>query len=286
MGKSILSMFDKLDDIVYKPVEALCNWINEPLKRSASKREAAAKQQTADIESKRSAQQHSQQMAASRQAADAVAADKRLESELRKEELKAQNAAIKEQGEIQAQIRKWNAEIDQMISEQEDARRDKLVESIKRYQIDLANASRDIVNSIGLMSLELREKAHNMVLEKTKEYKAIQDEAKKQSMLELKEAKDMFFIDDPDTYAMLRDHIFEERSTMVDMAGRFITELSEDIKRLNENCDYLMREGMKNVNANLKPLANALNVEAKIGNTDDVKRIEDGSVIEAEAIEV
>ncbi|MBQ8724426.1 MAG: hypothetical protein IJY74_01985, partial [Oscillospiraceae bacterium] len=231
-------------------------------------------------------QQHSQQMAASRQAADAVAADKRLESELRKEELKAQNAAIKEQGEIQAQIRKWNAEIDQMISEQEDARRDKLVESIKRYQIDLANASRDIVNSIGLMSLELREKAHNMVLEKTKEYKAIQDEAKKQSMLELKEAKDMFFIDDPDTYAMLRDHIFEERSTMVDMAGRFITELSEDIKRLNENCDYLMREGMKNVNANLKPLANALNVEAKIGNTDDVKRIEDGSVIEAEAIEV
>lgn len=286
MGKGILSMFDKLDDIVYKPVEALCNWINEPLKRSASKREAAAKQQTADIESKRSAQQHSQQMAASRQAADAVAADKRLESELRKEELKAQNAAIKEQGEIQAQIRKWNAEIDQMISEQEDARRDKLVESIKRYQIDLANASRDIVNSIGLMSLELREKAHNMVLEKTKEYKAIQDEAKKQSMLELKEAKDMFFIDDPDTYAMLRDHIFEERSTMVDMAGRFITELSEDIKRLNENCDYLMREGMKNVNANLKPLANALNVEAKIGNTDDVKRIEDGSVIEAEAIEV
>lgn len=285
MGKGILSMFEKLDDIVYKPVEALCNWINEPLKRSASKREAAAKQQTADIESKRSAQQHSQQMAASRQAADAVAADKRLESELRREELKAQNAAIKEQGEIQAQIRKWNAEIDQMISEQEDARRDKLVESIKRYQIDLANASRDIVNSIGLMSLELREKANNMVIEKTKVYKAIQEDAIDQSQNRLLEIGEKFAGNER-VRIIMEDRIINQMDSIVDMAGRFITELSEDIKRLNENSDYLMREGMKNVSTYLKPLANALNVDAKIGNIDDVKRIEDGSVIEAEAIEV
>lgn len=285
----ILDMFDKIDDIVYKPVEALCNWVQEPLKSFSAKRETAAKQQTADIE-KAARQQiadneqrkittmHNQQMALNKQNADIEENNKKLDIQLKKEEMANKNAALKEEAEINAEIRRWNAEIDQMINEQEDARRDRLVESIKRYQIDLANASRDIVNSIGVMSLELREKANNMVLEKTKEYKAIQDEAKKQSMIELKEAKDMFFEDDPDTYAMMRDNILEERRSMIDMAGRFIIELSEDIKRLNANTDELMKMGMNNVSAYLKPMANALGTNNVIA-YEDVKKLEDNSVI-------
>ena len=34
----ILGMFDKLDDIIYKPVEALTDWIKEPLKEKENKR--------------------------------------------------------------------------------------------------------------------------------------------------------------------------------------------------------------------------------------------------------
>lgn len=32
-------MFDKLDDIIYKPIEAITDWAREPLKRWEHKRE-------------------------------------------------------------------------------------------------------------------------------------------------------------------------------------------------------------------------------------------------------
>lgn len=225
----VLDMFDKLDDIIFKPVNTVCEWIEAPLRSFEHKRDMKKIQQAADIE----------------------AATRQQEVEL--EALRQRQAA-----ELQVDQRKWNAEIDQLINQQEEERRDRLVESIKRYQIDLANASRDIVNSIGLMSLELREKANNLVIEKTREYKKIQDEAKKQSLEEIQQAKDMFFDTDPDTYRMLVGDIMNERRTMVDTASKFITELSEDLKRLNENSDKLMGIGMETVTEMLKPLTKAL----------------------------
>lgn len=228
---ALLDMFDKLDDIVYKPVEAISDWIKEPLKKWEHKRAAADAQQAAELETERAKQQ--------------------MLLELQREE---------EAAKIQVEQRKWNAEIDNMIAEQEDARRDRLVEAIKRYQIELASASRDIVNSIGAMSLELRSRANDLVLEKTQAYKAIQDEAKQQSMHELKEAKEMFFESDPETYHILVDDIMQERRNMVETAGKFIVELSDDLKRLNQNSDELMRMGMDAVTGYLKPMADTMGI--------------------------
>ena len=30
---SVLDMFDKIDDIIYKPIETICEWTKEPLRR-------------------------------------------------------------------------------------------------------------------------------------------------------------------------------------------------------------------------------------------------------------
>ncbi|MBQ8010678.1 MAG: hypothetical protein IJ265_03905, partial [Oscillospiraceae bacterium] len=244
-------------------------------KAMAAKRERTAAQHAADLDLRKSNEAHRNQMAAAQRTADIETAKLNLESKLRKDELAAQNAAEKERraidnaanreaAEINAEIRRWNAEIDKMIMEEEDARRDKLVESIKRYQIDLANASRDIVESIGHMSLELREKASTMILEKTKEYKKLQDEAHKDSMLRSREVMDLFLDVDKDMCMMMLSTIKDERSSMFDMAGRFINELSEDMKRLNANTDELMRMGMDNVNAYLRPMSNALGINTDL----------------------
>lgn len=37
----VLDMFDKLDDIIYKPVETLCDWVEEPLRKWGHEREMA-----------------------------------------------------------------------------------------------------------------------------------------------------------------------------------------------------------------------------------------------------
>ena len=158
-----LDMFDKIDDIIYKPVEAVSNWINEPLKKFEHKREMENEQNRAVIEEEKL----------------------RLEAELEQQRIRAD-------AELAADQRRWNAEIDQMIAEQEDARRDKLVESIKRYQIDLANASRDIINSIGEMSLELRKKANELVQEKTNDYITLQKAATNDATQKLIEIGERF----------------------------------------------------------------------------------------------
>lgn len=270
---AFLDMFDKIDDIIYKPVEAICEWTKEPLKKWEHNRnmETQAQNIAAEERAREEKLRHEKEMA--QQAADNEVAKKKLEQELTEQERASVTADLEARAKIDADIRRWNAEIDQMILQHEDERRDRLVECMKRYQIDLANAARDIVNSIGLMSLELRAKANEMVLEKTKEYRALQDESKKQSMLELKEVKEMFFEDDPDTYKMMVSEIMQERRSAIELAGRFIVELSEDMKRLNQNTDDLMRMGMENANKYIAPMAGGLGVT--LGTTlDNTKRIE------------
>jgi len=49
---SFFSMFDKLDDIIYRPIEALTNWIEEPLKVRADERKNKELELKADLEIK------------------------------------------------------------------------------------------------------------------------------------------------------------------------------------------------------------------------------------------
>lgn len=227
---SVLDMFDKLDDIIYKPVETVCDWIKAPLNSFEHKRDMKKIQQAADIE----------------------AATRQQEVEL--EALRQRQAA-----ELQADQRKWNAEIDQLINQQEEERRDRLVESIKRYQIDLANASRDIVNSIGLMSMELREKANNLVIEKTREYKIIQDEAKDDAMNRLEDIGKRF-ANNERVRIKMEDSVINNMDSIINQADKFITEMAEDLKRLNQNTDKLMGIGMETVTEMLKPLTKSLGI--------------------------
>lgn len=250
----LFDMFDKLDDIVYKPVETICNWVEEPLRRWDHGRNLASNEQNAQIDKEM----------------------RELDAQLERE--REENAA-----KIRFQQQKWDVEINEMIAEQEAAHRDELVEAIKNYQIQLANASRDIVESIGEMSLRLRRKANDLIIEKTREYKKIQDEAKEQSRRELKEVKDEYFESDPDTYHILADEIMRERRNMVETAGKCITELSEDLKRLNENTDILMREGMKAVNDVLKPMAGAMGGNVKMLENQEIDQKQ--VIIEADYIE-
>jgi len=249
-----LDMFDKLDDIIYKPVEAVCDWIKEPLRGFEQKRDIAKERQ------------HMQ-----------------MQEDMRRLEEKIAMEQEEHAAKMQFQRQKWDIEINTIIAEQEAGHRDRLVESIKNYQVQLASASRDIVESIGAMSIKLRCMANDLVLEKTQEYKRIQDEAKRQSIQELKEVKDNFFESDPETYRMLVSDIMEERRSMVETAGKCIVELSEDLKRLNENTDDLMKQGMRAVERYLMPMANALGGTVDV-NAWKIQELKNPRTNETEAI--
>ena len=246
-----LDMFDKLDDIIFAPVNAICEWSKEPLRRFEHDRELQNMQREFDN----------------------TQTDKRLESELYEEKLKAENDARAESLRIDADARRWNAEIDQMISDQEQARNDRVVESLKNYQLDLSRATLEIVKNLGEMSLELRAKANDMIQEKTEAYRKMQKEAIAEYNNELKEVKEMF-ADDRETFEMMRNEIIDERRSIIDLAKSFILELSDDIKRVNQNIDELTRMGMNNTDKYLSPLASALGMST-LG-TDYNARLTDG----------
>ena len=215
--------FGKLDDMLYAPVKAVCSYIEEPLHALHAKRSREDAQHSANIQ---------------------------MQIMEHEEKLKRENA--REAAELDLEMRRLHAEMDEMIAQQEDARRDKLVESIKRYQIELATASRDIVNSIGVMSLELRERANDMVRENTEKYKQMQSDA-------MKEADERMLLIQ-ERYANNERIRIRMEDSVINTASRFINELADDIKRMNENTDKLMQIQMENVNSYLQPMKGALQI--------------------------
>lgn len=240
--------FGKLDDILYKPVETVCDYIREPLNALAAGRERKAMQAQADIQ---------------------------MQTLQHEAEVKAYSD--RQAAELQVDQKRWNAEIDEMIAEQESKRRDKLVESIKRYQIDLATATKDIVNSIGLMSIELRRQANALVMERTQEYRKMQEEATANAMKKIEDI-DQRFADNERVRLRMEDSVMNQMDAVVDAATKFIDELATDFKRLNQNTDDLMRMGMENVDKYLEPMAKSLQLESTTQVTPQM--IEDNSVID------
>ena len=246
--------FGKLDDILFRPVDVVCKYLEEPLNALSAGRERKTMEKQAEI-----------QMQLSQHEAEVRAYEERQAVELAVDQ------------------RRWNAEIDEMIAEQESKRRDQLVESIKRYQIDLATATRDIVNSIGLMSIELRRQANALVMEKTQEYRKMQNEATESAMQKIEEI-DRRFAGNERVRIRMEDSVMEQMDAVVDAATRFINELADDFKRLNQNTDDLMRMGMENVNKYLEPMAKSLQVDTNI--TYEPKQLEDGSIVDLDKIGV
>lgn len=247
-------MFDKLDDIIYEPVKGICNWVEEPLRRFSSERELKKMDKQADIEMKMQANAA---------------------------ELEAFNA--RQKAELEIDRKRWNAEIDQMIAEQEDARKDKLVEAIKNYQITLATATKDIVESMGLMSIELRRQANELVKERTDQYIALQAKAMDDAEKRLIEIGEKFASNER-VRTRMEDSVINNMDTILENGDKFIKELSEDLKQLNQNTDILMNEGMQNINKYLAPMAQTLAINTSACNTssDEIKQIEDGNIIDVD----
>ncbi len=238
----IEDFFGKLDDILYKPVEVVCDYIKEPLNTLHAKQKRKDDEHAAGLE---------------------------MQKQTHEAELQRENARVA--AELELKMRSLNADLDAEIARREDERRDRLVEAIKRYQIDLATASRDIVNSVGVMSLELRERANDMVRENTEKYRQMQRAAQQEADERLALIQERYANNERIRIRM-EDAVINQMESTINTADEFIKELAADIKRMNENADKLMEIQMQGVNAYLQPMAAML--QSSPGNEDNVTQIE------------
>ncbi len=221
---ALLDFLDKIDDIVYEPVRVVSDYLREPIKAIDAHIEMKKEQKRADIE------------------------DRSKQKEVNLEIQKA-DALV----ELEAKKRRLNAEIDNLIADDELRRNTAIVEAIKQYQIDLSQAVNECINQIGIMSIELREKANNLVIEKTNAYRELQTKSKTEAYNELKEINEMFS-DNERVRIQLEDAVIEQMKNMIKTADAFIKELQEDMIRLNKNIDVLTANGQQLVGKYLDPI--------------------------------
>lgn len=202
---SFTNMFEKLDDIVFEPVKAICMWTTEPLKRFENKRKKDDLQQAADIEAAKRKQD--------------------VELEIRREEQLAQ---------LEAEKRRWNADIDHLIGIREIERNKRILKAIIEYRRSMIEDAKSIADNLSHMEMSLIAEAHELVLRKTEQYKTLQERAMEQCDKQLIEIGEKFK-DNERIRNKREDMILAQTEDIINAAKDFISELNEDIKRININ---------------------------------------------------
>lgn len=235
----ILNILSKIGTFVTKPVDLLTDYGKEPLRGREHKRNLERETNILNTNAQ-------------------IERDKlELETDL----------AIKKETEVHRII----TEIDE-LQKDKDFQRMKLVsESIMKYQEELTKLNVNAINAIGNMQLELREKAQDLVYDKTVRYKELQDKAIEEAGIDLEKILEKF----PDNERMqdiMIKAVDKRLSNVIDTAQNFLLELNEDIKLLNKSINSLAEGGQKFIEKhldNFHQLPNHSNPK-QLENKDDI----------------
>ena len=153
------------------PLGILEEWATEPLKRWESEREQANR----DREVERVIRQQT--------------GVETVESVLRRQEAE-HNASLEIR--MQTEIARINAETEQWTKDQEFQRMKDVAEAVTQFRERLTELQLNTIRAIGNMDIELRAKAQDLILAKTREYKALQDQALKDAEAEFERTLEKF----------------------------------------------------------------------------------------------
>ena len=228
MGKK--AFLSALSNIVMKPVELVTDWGREPLKKWDHER---------GIERDR--------------------ARLNAESQNKVREMEAESTIRAKEKELDVDLSiKKETEIKRICIELEEFKKDKelqrmiaVSEAIMKYQQELTKLNVNAINSIGHMQLELREKAHQLVYEKTEKYKILQDHAINEAADDLQRI-DCDFEGNEVAKDILIKAVDRRLANIIDTAHNFLLELNADIKLLNQSINRLTEHGQTFIESHLE----------------------------------
>ncbi len=225
---AFLDMFDKVDDIVYKPIETICSWLTCPLKKI----------------------EHNQEMERERLKHELAQMDKEHEAKLALD------------------MKKAEIELEEMRKDKAFEHNKEIFETIKKYQMDMAKVSVEIGNTIGNMTIELRQKANNFVLGNVERYKELQDDAIVKAEERLKQIEAKFPAESKAKDIMIKA-VEKQVISIIDRADNFINNLNEDLKNITGLIDDITRNANKSVENRLS--AGISDMPALDGNDNNVR---------------
>lgn len=261
----LLSGIGKVFKFITSPLGVLEDWANEPLKRWENNRQ----QQNADREVERRIREQT--------------GVESVKSQLRREEAEHQaSLEIK----MQTDIARINAETEQWAKDEEFARNKELMEAAMKFRERSSELMTNIVKELGNMNLELREKAHNLILEKTREYKALQDEAQAKAEEEFVRIEEKF-AGKGRVYDIMVTASEKKFIGVMDATAEFIANLKEDIKAMNQNIDLLTTSGHNHMNKMIDSFSSTMALPQADSNVKHIQgRISNDDIEDVQAEEV
>jgi len=145
-------MFDKVDDIVYEPIKAICDGFRQPLKQL----DAATERKKIELNHK-------------------------LEMEMKQFGV-----------DLEADRERKHVELIQWEKDAEFNRHKETLDAIEEYQKNMGTTAVEIGNAIGNMSIELQAKAQDMIVEKTKLFRDQQIEALNDATQGIKNIQELY----------------------------------------------------------------------------------------------
>lgn len=226
----LLSTLGKLGEIVMKPIELVTDWGREPLRKWDHERGIERDRARLNAES----QNKIREMEAE---SDIRAREKELDV----------NLSIKKETEV----KRIFIELEEFKKDKELQRMVAVSEAIMKYQQELTKLNVNAINAIGNMQLDLREKAQQLVYDKTIKYKALQDQAINEAANDLKRI-DSDFNDNEIAKDILIRAVDKRLANIIDTAHNFLLELNADIKLLNQSINILTEHGQTFIESHLE----------------------------------
>ena len=123
------------------------------------------------------------------------------------------------------------------------------------YEREMMHLMTDIVRSLGDVQLDLRERAQNLVIEKTAHYKAVQSDAFAEMAREIEDVEARFQSNDR-AKDMLYSAIDRKYKSILDATTGFLAELSRDIGDINRSITGITESGKLFVEQHLSQFNN------------------------------
>jgi hypothetical protein len=241
----------KLGDVLLSPINMMCNWAEEPLRKYEHDRQEESKDKDVQRTIEREV---GVEIALSRQ--------KMKENEL------STNLKIKRETEVVRII----TEIEQLKKDKEFERMKMVSDAMMEYQKELTRINVDAVEAIGSMRIDLQRKAYELIHEKTQQYAELQDRAIHQAQEQLDKIDNNPNLSE-NSKNVLSNAVGEKLAGTIKNATRFIEQLNNDMQLISKDINLITTSGQKFIERHLEQfqlIGFSENTTALLGKEDSI----------------
>ena len=235
------AVLSKLGDVLLLPVDMMCNWVEEPLKRAEYKRQEGLKRVEHELSEEAKNNDVQRKIDSETGVGKALSEQKMLEMEF------STDMKIKRETEIIRII----TEIEELKKDKEFERMKKVSDAMMDYQKELTRINVEAVEAIGSMRIDLQRKAYELIHEKTQQYAELQDRAIQQAVEQLTQIDNNPNMRES-SKNILSNAVDEKLAGIIRNATRFIEQLNDDMQLISKDINLITSSGQKFIERHLE----------------------------------